>query len=183
MVHVPAESARERPGLGGVEGVWRGFVEYRRCLQGVLYSTRGAQTSKTLVTNIVNTQERGSRGGREGVGDSRRGASQGGGDGDGDGEVRRTKTHTTRGKIHLFVGEFRPFRPFLRPLRLRPFFETFERRVSGGPRGTPGRPLLAPSENRKRFRRFRRGVASIARRNTILSSTKHTDPPPPAVLF
>eukprot|EP00976_Prorocentrum_cordatum_P111207 1195327-Prorocentrum_minimum.AAC.7 len=31
--------------------------ESRRHLQGVLYSTRGAQTSKTLVTNVVNTQD------------------------------------------------------------------------------------------------------------------------------
>eukprot|EP00976_Prorocentrum_cordatum_P038368 780160-Prorocentrum_minimum.AAC.1 len=34
-------------------------------LQGVLYSTRGAQTSKTLVTDVVNIQD--SRGGLEGV--------------------------------------------------------------------------------------------------------------------
>eukprot|EP00976_Prorocentrum_cordatum_P027847 565331-Prorocentrum_minimum.AAC.1 len=30
--------------------------EYQRQLQGVLYSTRGAQTSKMLVTNVVNIQ-------------------------------------------------------------------------------------------------------------------------------
>ena len=31
--------------------------EYQRHLQGALYSTRGAQTSKTLVTNVVNIQD------------------------------------------------------------------------------------------------------------------------------
>eukprot|EP00976_Prorocentrum_cordatum_P003544 69524-Prorocentrum_minimum.AAC.3 len=31
--------------------------EYQKHLQGVLYSTRGARTSKTLVTNVVNTRD------------------------------------------------------------------------------------------------------------------------------
>eukprot|EP00976_Prorocentrum_cordatum_P002670 51853-Prorocentrum_minimum.AAC.1 len=31
--------------------------EYHRYLQGVLYSTRGAQASKALVTYVVNTQD------------------------------------------------------------------------------------------------------------------------------
>eukprot|EP00976_Prorocentrum_cordatum_P075273 1181836-Prorocentrum_minimum.AAC.5 len=31
--------------------------EYQKHLQGVLHSTRGAQPSKTLVTNVVNTQD------------------------------------------------------------------------------------------------------------------------------
>eukprot|EP00976_Prorocentrum_cordatum_P012061 242351-Prorocentrum_minimum.AAC.2 len=54
---------------GGLEGTYRSSLdarepqnptkseEYRRHLQGVLCSTRGAHTSKTLVTNVVNTQD------------------------------------------------------------------------------------------------------------------------------
>eukprot|EP00976_Prorocentrum_cordatum_P041486 841846-Prorocentrum_minimum.AAC.1 len=70
--------------MGGLEGVWRGSKriyrssldarkpqnptkseEYQGHLQGVMYSTRGAQKSETLVTNVMNIQDsQGSGGGR-----------------------------------------------------------------------------------------------------------------------
>eukprot|EP00959_Pyramimonas_sp_CCMP1952_P031244 654875-Pyramimonas_sp.AAC.1 len=63
-------SLHEGSGIGGCgQGEYRSSVdarepqhltktlkseEYQKHLQGVLYSTRGSQTSKTLVTNVVN---------------------------------------------------------------------------------------------------------------------------------
>eukprot|EP00976_Prorocentrum_cordatum_P105837 1194338-Prorocentrum_minimum.AAC.3 len=64
-----SSDVRDSPKLGRSEGVDRrgrprGSIgqntkseEHQRHLQGVWYSTPGAQTSKTLVTNVVNTQD------------------------------------------------------------------------------------------------------------------------------